>query len=252
MIKAITFDLWDTLVIDDSDEMIRAKAGLPTKKQARLEQYVGAVCRRRPDISRERAVASYQKMNQWFNEQWNGSNHTPHIQKRLAYGLKDFELQDDPLRLQLSELFASMEVEYPPKPAPGVHECLGALKDKYRLGIVSDSIITPGSHLRKVLQKNELLHYFDILIFSDEVGASKPSPTPFASACRALGGIEAHTLLHIGDREERDIAGAMNFGAKALLYTGVQARLSSAESQTALHAADLRDIPPLVAQLSIK
>ena len=34
-IKAITFDLWDTLVADDSDELIRAERGLRSKKDER-------------------------------------------------------------------------------------------------------------------------------------------------------------------------------------------------------------------------
>ena len=35
MIKGITFDLWDTVFIDDSDEPKRKKAGRPTKSVER-------------------------------------------------------------------------------------------------------------------------------------------------------------------------------------------------------------------------
>ena len=34
-VDAITFDLWDTIVDDDSDEVKRAERGLMTKRQAR-------------------------------------------------------------------------------------------------------------------------------------------------------------------------------------------------------------------------
>ncbi|MCP4360187.1 MAG: hypothetical protein GY796_19440 [Chloroflexi bacterium] len=43
MIKAITFDFWDTLVFDDSDEPKRAALGLPGKAETRL-QLLTAVC----------------------------------------------------------------------------------------------------------------------------------------------------------------------------------------------------------------
>ena len=35
MLKAITFDFWDTIVQDDSDEPKRKQQGLPTKSEAR-------------------------------------------------------------------------------------------------------------------------------------------------------------------------------------------------------------------------
>ena len=37
VVKGITFDLWDTVLIDDSDEPKRAKAGCPTKLFERRE-----------------------------------------------------------------------------------------------------------------------------------------------------------------------------------------------------------------------
>ena len=36
MIKAITFDVWDTILIDDSDEIKRKKAGLHSKNTSRF------------------------------------------------------------------------------------------------------------------------------------------------------------------------------------------------------------------------
>ena len=38
MIKAVTFDLWDTIVHDDSDEPKRKAKGLRTKKAERRQE----------------------------------------------------------------------------------------------------------------------------------------------------------------------------------------------------------------------
>ena len=45
MIKAITFDFWDTLVIDDSDEAKRATQGLSTKVETRLQLLIAEITR---------------------------------------------------------------------------------------------------------------------------------------------------------------------------------------------------------------
>ena len=39
MISAITFDFWDTIAVDDSDEPKRAALGLPTKADARVQLF---------------------------------------------------------------------------------------------------------------------------------------------------------------------------------------------------------------------
>ena len=43
MIRAVTFDLWDTLVVDDSDEEVRAALELPSKQQARESALLNAL-----------------------------------------------------------------------------------------------------------------------------------------------------------------------------------------------------------------
>ena len=51
MIRAITFDLWDTIVIDDSDEPKRAAQGLSSKPVARETLFIEEVRAHHFDIS---------------------------------------------------------------------------------------------------------------------------------------------------------------------------------------------------------
>ena len=53
-VKAITFDLWDTVIRDDSDEAKRAARGLPSKREARREALPCAL--RVGDRRRERGL----------------------------------------------------------------------------------------------------------------------------------------------------------------------------------------------------
>ena len=63
-----------------------------------------------------------------------------------------------------------------------------------------------------------VLHLFDIFVFSDELGRSKPDPTVFHAACQDLN-VASNELLHIGDREHNDILFAKKLGVKAILCT---------------------------------
>ena len=61
MIQAVTFDFWDTLVIDDSDEPARAARGLPTKVETRRQLFVEEVLRHQPGVSPGRAAQALQQ-----------------------------------------------------------------------------------------------------------------------------------------------------------------------------------------------
>jgi putative hydrolase of the HAD superfamily len=137
-------------------------------------------------------------------------------------GLKNLGLSPTPGFDKLVTAFAEMEVSIPPDPAPGVAEALAVLAERHRLGIVSDTIVTPGAGLRRILANADLLHLFEpqALVFSDEIGASKPEPSLFLHAARELG-VAPGALVHVGDREENDIEGPHQAGCRAVLYTGV-------------------------------
>ena len=55
-------------------------------------------------------------------------------------------------------------------------------------------------------------HFFDAIYAGEDIGFLKPSPEPFNVIHRAHG-IEAHELLHIGDRSDTDGAGARAAGS---------------------------------------
>ncbi len=46
MITGITFDFWDTIAVDDSDEPKRAARGLPTKSEARAQLFAECIVAR--------------------------------------------------------------------------------------------------------------------------------------------------------------------------------------------------------------
>ena len=58
-IAAITFDFWDTLAVDDSDEPARAEQGLDPKPVARRAMVVDELTKHHPAVTRAEASAAW-------------------------------------------------------------------------------------------------------------------------------------------------------------------------------------------------
>ena len=249
-IEAVTFDFWDTLVIDDSDEAERARRGLPTKEVAREALFVDGLRAAYPAIPRAAVVEAWVQLQRRFRVAWKDEQRTPPVPERLGWGLTLLGVDAPPNWGQVIDAFEMMEVDIPPDPAPGVEEALRALSGRYRLGIISDTIITPGRLLRRLLARMNVELLFRAQIYSDEAGRSKPAPRVYALACAGLD-VAPSALLHVGDREENDVLGPQRFGARAALYTGVVDR-GSQSTAADLICADLRALPDQIAALSAR
>ena len=255
MISAITFDFWDTIAVDDSDEPKRATLGLPTKAEARIQLFADKIVSRYPQIAYEQAAEAYRKANQQFRHDWHENHTTPSVPARLydAYsylGLKPAPGEYARMVREVDELvreIETMEIRIQPDLADGVHNTLSLLAQEYKLGIVSDTIHTQGRGLRHLLQQKELLQYFSYFVFSDEVGAAKPSLQVFRQAALGLG-LPPWQIVHIGDRESNDVEGPLAIGMRAILFTGIVDR-GSAKTRANAICRNFRDIPAIVRRL---
>jgi putative hydrolase of the HAD superfamily len=255
MISAITFDFWDTIAVDDSDEPKRAALGLPTKAAARVQLFAEKIVARYPHIGYERAAEAYRRANQQFRHDWHTNHTTPGVPARLYNAYSYLGLQPGPgeyarLVREVDELvreIETMEIRIQPNLAEGVHNTLALLAQEYKLGIVSDTIHTQGRGLRHLLMQQGLLHYFSYFVFSDEVGAAKPSLQVFRHVSLGLG-FPPWQIVHIGDRESNDIDGPLTIGMRAILFTGIVDRGSSKTRANAV-CRNFRDIPAIVRRL---
>ena len=217
-IKAITFDLWDTLVIDDSDETKRAEQGLRSKFDERRHLLWEALNTIEP-IELETVRLAYNVGDAAFNKVWKEQHITWHIAERLRVILNGLgrELPDETFNAVV-RAHEEMEVDIPPDAMPDAVPVLERLARRYKLCIVSDAIVSPGSCLRRLLENHGLAKFFNGFAFSDEVGHSKPHRSMFESAAGQLG-VEISEMLHIGDRDHNDVKGPQQLGMKAILFT---------------------------------
>ena len=81
-IKAVTFDLWDTMVDDDSDEPKRAAKGLRSKRDERRHLVWAALNEVEP-IEPERVVLAYDTADAGFNVVWKELHINWTVEQRL-------------------------------------------------------------------------------------------------------------------------------------------------------------------------
>jgi len=124
------------------------------------------------------------------------------------------------------------------RPFKGVRRALTALAEReVPLGLISDYPLD---------QKLAGLGLADLpWVFSmntEDIGALKPHPAAFEEAARRLG-VDPGGVLHIGDREDCDVAGALAAGMRAALYH--RGRKPSA-TRAGLCFSDWRKLVPLL------
>ena len=220
-LRAITFDLWDTIVADDSDEAHRAAQGLLSKHDARRASVYEILSHHGPTELGD-VVEAYDSVEEAFRHAWHEEFITWPVQDRLKEVLRRLKRTLPSAAFEeMVFTHATMEVAVPPDLIDGAASVLSELASEYSLAIVSDAIVSPGTSLRQLLSDHGVFKYFSAFAFSDEIGRSKPHPSMFRSVADQLG-VEALSMVHIGDREKNDVVGAHDFGAKAVLFTATR------------------------------
>jgi putative hydrolase of the HAD superfamily len=247
-LKAISFDLWDTIIDDDSDEPKRRAQGLRSKREERRYLLWQALCKHQA-VALEDVTLAFDTADAAFNKVWREHTITWTIGERLRVVLQGLgrALPDDEFA-DLAGRLGRMEIDIPPNAIAGIGPALKELSAQFKLCIVSDAIVTPGRDLRTLLDHHGLRGYFTGFAFSDEVGHSKPHPSIFEAAARQLG-VKVAEMVHVGDREHNDIKGPQALGMKAVLFT---AKRADDKPGTAADAVCERagDLPAVVGSLA--
>jgi putative hydrolase of the HAD superfamily len=107
-------------------------------------------------------------------------------------------------------------------PFPESIDLLTTLAESYQIGLVSDGYLAVQQRKFAAL---ELGHFFDAVVFSDELGREnwKPSTAPFKLVLERLN-IAPEVSVYIGDNPRKDFFGARQLG----MYT-IQIKRTDAE-----------------------
>lgn len=210
-LKAVTFDFWSTLV----DGEITPERFM--QRVARLHTVLdgaGHVC------SPEELGAAVQRTLTRVGDEARESLIDVGPEGRWAVLAAELGIPDGIVPYELVEQ-AYEEITYAPLPEamPHVHTAVAAMRQAgYRLAVICNTGMVGGRVLREVLKRHGLFDFFDVTVFSNEFGVSKPHPSIFEHTLSKLGAIAPHEALHVGDLEELDVEGARRAGLHSARY----------------------------------
>lgn len=131
---------------------------------------------------------------------------------RLEKPFKAHEIpwDDSVLEIYEAELFRTCV------PFDGVVEVLIQLKDKFKLGLITNAY--DGVEQRKRIAFSGLYNYFDEILISGDIGVYKPDPNVFHTLLNRIG-VVPENAIYIGDSIKHDVAGANSAGMKSVLFS---------------------------------
>lgn len=116
-------------------------------------------------------------------------------------------LDTEPSPSKLDSIFADLYAHYASAEAwivfPDVVPALTMLRDRCRLFVLSNF----DKRLRRILDGHDLTRFFESLVISSEMGASKPDPRIFRAAAE-IADVAPSECTHIGDDRCLDLEGA--------------------------------------------
>ncbi len=210
MLKAITFDFWNTLY----------KAA-PYAAGLRRKFLLALFAKNQIDVDEAQIDAAEDVARKEWNRVWREEYRTPPAADWVRWMLDELLIQLPPADFNaLSDYFDRSLLDADPGPTliDGAAETLKRLAQRYRLGVISDSGLSIGNTLRHFLKRDGILECFTCTTFSDEVGVSKPHVRIFQLTLDRLGA-HPHEAVHLGDLTHSDIAGAKAIGMCAVRLT---------------------------------
>ncbi len=219
MIKAITFDCWNTLIIDD---------GSPDTK---MRDYLEFVCQENGISLADKDIAVAWAEEDRLREEYVITRHkTKNAMQRTEALLEILDVRlPHPEVTRIADYFDRIALEVLPPQVPKVSDVLNVLSPRYKLGVICNGGYHSADTVRQILDAHGLLDFFEWLSFSDELDVAKPHRDIFDITVRKLDcGFEES--VHIGDSEYADIAGAKNTGMKAILFAGINKKYRSSTS----------------------
>ncbi|MBN1677673.1 MAG: HAD family hydrolase [Candidatus Thermoplasmatota archaeon] len=212
-IAAVTFDLWDTLIQEHP-------GGSNRVARIRVEEISSILSSAGSSHTAEEIMAAHDRTGIFLRSVWLKSRDVPirdqvlfmldSIDERLPGRLRSEHLQS------IENVYSESILENMPGLLPGARQVLEEIKESgYRTGLISNTGRTPGSALRMVMDRLQILEFFDTTTFSNEILIRKPADGAFKMTLKMLK-VAPGEAVHVGDDPESDVAGAKRAGMRAI------------------------------------
>ena len=206
MIKAVFFDLWDTLLVD--------RGVFRGERNEIVLEFLKSLDKK---TTLEGIDKLFTEVHDHIETEYFGNIEKYRFGMGLALvferlGIEVDKKATETLEEKLWKLFLH-EGEL----RPHAKETLSYLKRRgYKLAVVTNWSTVRGN---EVIDAFNLRKYFDLIIISEDVGGEKSTTLPFKAALEKLG-LKPEEVVMVGDRDDEDIFGAKLLGMKAVKIHG--------------------------------
>lgn len=209
MLRALTFDYWDTLY----------EGGRLPERVAMRRSAVGALlCAYGRALPEEQLKALYEESDAEANRWWSEEHRGYRTDDRLHWILERVLATPRDGCEHVAAAADAVDnalLMLPPAMLVGAWQMLRTLTRRFSLSIISDTGFASGRAQDRLLEKDAARGFFTSTVYSMDVGHAKPRPEIFQAAVESLG-IPASEILHVGDNERTDVRGALAAGFRAI------------------------------------
>lgn len=205
MIQAITFDLWNTLFTAKS------------YSELRIQKFYHF-------LQEKKIYIPFEQFNKAFEDKFHFTEvtfeeikfHHIYTEKRILSVLEELNVRILQTDVDLlTREFESRMLQEPPPLKKGVKKTLEELAPDYQIGLISNTGVSPGRIISKVLDKYGILQFFEATVYSDETGLFKPHPKMFEIPLNKFK-CSPQNAIHVGDSLESDIKGAKEYKMRTI------------------------------------
>lgn len=236
MIRAVTFDLWETLLREDESQNAR-------RAEMRVDVAFDALG---GEVTRDALRRAHAEVWRHMELSWKAHRDLAYeAQVRLFLGIAVGAPFTGEIPPAVLTTYADAALAAPPRLDPHAADVLATVASwNLKIGLISNTGRTPGATLRKILDRAGVLRHFTVTLFSDETIVRKPLPEIFNRALDALA-IPAADAVHVGDSAPDDMAGGKAAGMRTLqIWRGREAR--SLRSPDADYVVESLDAVPAI------
>jgi putative hydrolase of the HAD superfamily len=213
MLKAVTVDLWQTLIMETPE-------GSRWTRAERIRGISDVLRKQRIASDPEQVDKAYGLLGGQLETLWK-TNRDADARGQVEMLLDNLPIgvhapYADALLKPLIDAYTLPILSAMPLALDGAPGLLSALEARgLRMAVICNSGRTPGSILRIILDRLGLARYLSVQTFSNEFGLRKPRTEIFQHTLEALG-VTPQEALHVGDSLASDIAGAQATGMRAV------------------------------------
>ncbi|MBW2624283.1 MAG: HAD family hydrolase [Deltaproteobacteria bacterium] len=257
MLKAILFDLDDTLVVEEASAQASflAACGLAKERYGIDPEILSASVRKRArELWRTSQAFGYclaLGASSWeglwarflgngpaleYLRQWAPEYRRLSWSRALSdHGISDSALADELAKAYIHER-RNRHIVF-----PDVEDVLNGLKEAYRLALITNGLIDIQ---HDKIRGAGLERFFDAITVAGEIGVGKPDPKIFRASLEKLG-VDPESSVMVGNSLKRDMAGARRAGIKGIWVNRIGGK-AAGDVQPDVVLTDFRELPDLL------